>query len=83
MSVLTSVRLNDMTKQQLDFFSVKEQRPKNWIINEALTIFFENKLRQSTIDKVKLECLLFNQQDENNQEFIDDWENLAIETWDE
>lgn len=65
MSNLTSIRLNETIKKQLNSFALKEKRPKNWIISQALQDFLSQQSQQSIIECVKLECLTMNQQDNN------------------
>lgn len=53
MSSITSVRLEDNIKEKLNFFAKKEKRSKNWIINQALEVFFITSDREKNTLKTR------------------------------
>ncbi len=81
MSTTTSVRLDDEVKQKLDELSQQIHRPKNWIINQALSEFIDRNSVARMLEKARQQCLLANQQDDSAE--ASDWDQLAAEAWDE
>ncbi len=81
MSTLTSIRLDDAIKQDLDAFASQENRAKNWVINQALKDYLGKKSQQALIKKVQAECAIYNEQDKNDP-FLAELELMGMETWD-
>ncbi len=81
MSTTTSVRLDNEVKQKLDELSRQIHRPKNWIINKALTEYIDRNNVARMVEKARQQCLLANQRDDSVAE--SDWGQLAAEAWDE
>ncbi len=77
MSTTITVKLDNEVKEKLDELSQQIHRPKNWIINKALTEYIDRNNLARVVEKARQHCLLANQQDES------DWDQFAAEAWED
>lgn len=77
MSTTTSIRLSDDLRFELETVSAQLHRGKNWVISEALRLYFASFKNASLAAEARRQSLLVSQKDRDDTL----WEDADTQGW--